>query len=307
MNFSGNSAYCYSNSLQMCLQHAGMADVPAVGLLEAVTGMPFGTCFLDLDQPMFFASPAGTEPHEGLSRALATLGWSCQLWQGDEPAAAQATLVEALQSGPVLVGPLDMGHLVYDPQHENKAGGDHFLVALSIDGELVTVHDPQYYPYALLSLSELLLAWDAAGMAYIDHRFTLRHGFHQEQTRTWSEIVAATLAAAHKLQTQAVTGPVFYSGAAAFAKARALVEATPAPAFAGLLTHFSLPIGARRSLDAEHFMLAAGEQTLSERYGLKARLYGQAQYWAATQQWPVLADILRQLEAVEGELMRLMA
>jgi hypothetical protein len=107
MNFSGNSAYCYSNSLRMCLQHGGMADVPAVGFLEAFTGMPFGACFLDLDQPMFFASPAGTEPHEGLSRALATLGWSCQLWQGDEPEAAQAKLIEALQSGPVLVGPAD--------------------------------------------------------------------------------------------------------------------------------------------------------------------------------------------------------
>lgn len=44
--YSGNSAYCYSNSLHMCLQHTGMPHLPQVSLVERMTGMPFGACFL---------------------------------------------------------------------------------------------------------------------------------------------------------------------------------------------------------------------------------------------------------------------
>jgi hypothetical protein len=51
-------------------------------------------------------------------------------WQGDEADAALAALQEALSVGPVLLGPLDMGFLPYDPNHMHKRGGDHFIVAL---------------------------------------------------------------------------------------------------------------------------------------------------------------------------------
>ena len=134
--YTGNGPYCYSNSLHMCLTQAGMAAVPPVGLLECMTGMPFGASFLALDVPLFFPSPgAGTNPDRGLTRALDTMGWDCTLRRFEDAGAAEAGLREGLAAGPVLLGPLDMGGLSYDPLHEHKRGGDHFVVALAREGD----------------------------------------------------------------------------------------------------------------------------------------------------------------------------
>ena len=83
-SYSGNSAYCYSNCLHMCLAHTGMTPMPSVGLVECMTGMPFGACFLKEDPPLFFPSPACIDPDIGLSRAVETLGWTCTLWRGND-------------------------------------------------------------------------------------------------------------------------------------------------------------------------------------------------------------------------------
>ena len=74
--YTGSSHYCYSNSLHMCLKQAGMVNLPDAGLLECMTGMPFGTLFLQFETPLFFPSHADLNPHSGLSRALSILGWN---------------------------------------------------------------------------------------------------------------------------------------------------------------------------------------------------------------------------------------
>ena len=91
--YTGSGAYCYSNSLHMCLTAAGMAAVPGVGLLECMTGMPFGASFLKLESPLFFPSPGGkTDPDRGLARALDTVGWTCREQRFEEADAAVAAL-----------------------------------------------------------------------------------------------------------------------------------------------------------------------------------------------------------------------
>ena len=56
--------------------------------------------------------------------------------------AALASLAEALKSGPVAVGMLDMGYLTYMPGHQQLYGVDHALVVLALQPETVIVHDP---------------------------------------------------------------------------------------------------------------------------------------------------------------------
>jgi hypothetical protein len=107
--YTANSAYCYSNSLHMCVTHAGMASVPGVDLLECMTGMPFGAAFLKRGTPMFFPSPAGRTPDQGLTRALETLGWTCDVLRLEDAGTAEGALRAALPRGPALIGPLDMG------------------------------------------------------------------------------------------------------------------------------------------------------------------------------------------------------
>ena len=302
LTYTGNSSYCYSNSLHMCLQQAGMKRLPDVSLIECSTGMPFGTCFLNFDTPLFFPSPAGTDPHTGLSQALETLGWTGELWQGEDEEEARIKLEHALRDGPVLLGPLDMSFLGYDPNHKNKAGGDHFLVVLDIKGDLVELHDPQFYPYAVLPVSEVMQAWNASTIGYIDKTYTLRYNFRERNKVSREQLLMSILDVAQTLQTDVHDGPIAYTGATAFQKALELLQPSPTPDFAGFLTHFALPLGARRSVDAMQFMMEIGKGELGKLYENKAKLYGRAQYYAATQKWPKVRGIFRELATVEEQL-----
>ncbi len=302
MSYTGNSSYCYSNSLHMCLQHAGMPNLPNVGFIECATGMPFGTTFLDFERPLFFPNPAATDPHQGLSQALQTLGWTNEMWQGDDATAATAYLRNALKDGPVLLGPLDMSHLLYDPNHATKTGGDHFIVALSSDGDMVTLHDPQFYPFVQLSVAELLRAWDASRIGYIDKTYTLRHHFREKQRVERAEMLDSMFAVAQELQSGSIDWPIAFSGRAAYDKVLTLLKATPSPAFAGLLSHFSLPIGSRRCVDAMRFMQEADRPELADMYEAKARLYGSAQYYASKAQWDNVIEIFEDFAELEAHL-----
>ena len=93
-----------------------------------------------------------------------------------------------------------------------------------------------------------------SNIGYIDKTYTLRHSFREQHEVSRAQMLEATLEVAHHLQTDSPEGPIAYGGVAAFEQALALLEKSPTPAFAGLLTHFALPIGARRSLDAMQFM-----------------------------------------------------
>lgn len=303
MSYTGNSSYCYSNSLHMCLQQAGMADLPSVGFIECATGMPFGTTFLDFEIPLFFPNPAATDPHQGLSQALKILGWTNELWQSDDAAEATEYLKNALENSPVLLGPLDMSHLLYDPNHTAKTGGDHFIVALSIDnGNMVTLHDPQFYPFVQLSFAELLRAWDARRIGYIDKAYTLRHRFREERRVNRAEMITSIFTIAQALQAGSIDWPIAYSGSVAFKKVSTLLEASPSSAFSGLLRHFSLPIGSRRCVDATRFMQEASRPELAMMYERKAKLYGSAQYYASKDQWDNVIEIFDSFAEFEDTL-----
>ena len=205
--YTGSGPYCYSNSLHMCLTQAGMAAVPPVSLLECMTGMPFGASFLALDPPLFFPSPgARTNPDRGLTRALDTIGWECVRREFEDAGAAEAGFREAIAGGPVLLGPLDMGGLLYDPLHQHKRGGDHFVVALAREGDRVRLHDPQLYPFAVLPLPDLMQAWSAKGIAYATATYTLRCGFRARRPVSEAEALARTLETAREMAERRARG-----------------------------------------------------------------------------------------------------
>ena len=302
MMYTGNSSYCYSNSLHMCLRQAKMHDLPDVSFLECLTGMPFGASFFKFETPMFFPSPVSTEPDTGLTQALETLGWTCELWQGDDAGEAKAELDKALRYGPVLLGPIDMGFLSYDPNHEGKRGADHFIVVLKVEDDITQLHDPQFYPYVTLPIDELIQAWCADHIGYIDKNYTMRYRFQEQHKMLKKQMFETTLEIAKKLQTDSSKGPIAYGGAAAFEQALNLLEKVPSPAFASLLTHFALPIGAKRSIDAMHFTKEAGNAELASLFDTKANLFGSAQYYAVTEDWAKVTERFVELTEIEKQL-----
>jgi hypothetical protein len=300
--YSGNSTYCYSHSLHMCLELSGMQDVPAVGLIECMTGMPFGATFLQLEHPLFFPNPTPTDPDRGLTCALETIGWTCQVWRGEEAEAARAKLEAALQAGPVLLGPLDMGFLPYDPNHLHKRGADHFVAALKQEGEMVQVHDPQLYPFASLPLDDLVRALYGKDLGYTEQAYTLRFNFQERQKVTRTARLDATLQNARELARAHPAGPVAFGGPNAFTRAADLLRRSSLEDFAGLLIQFALPVGARRSLDAACFLQEVGKQEAAQLFSLRAETLGKAQYYGAQGQWAVVAGMFDDLARTEAEL-----
>ena len=301
--YTGNGHYCYSNSLHMCLRHAGMEIIPTVGQLECMTGMPFGALFLRFEKkPYFFPSHAAVDPHNGLTRALNTVGWTCNLWQGDDREAALDTLRESLETGPVLLGPLDLGFLPYDPNHRLKRGGDHFIVALKLEGDCVQVHDPQLYPFAVLTVDDLMRAWQFTVKSYVNRAYTLRGCFREERHVSHDDMLRETFQSARELIQLKPDGPVFFGGSEAYLLAAEEIGTRPSKFYRFLLTQFSLPLGGSRCLDAAEFMKSVGQAEAAEWMVKKAETYGLAQYHATRKDWKCTKGLFKQLAEMEDRI-----
>jgi len=154
VRYIGSGPYCYANSLAMAL-----GDGTDPGLVEVLTGSPFGMQLLGGHRPLF--DPLGWDPETGIDAALSLLGWTCQRSHGTEPTMALQNLGAALAGGPVLVGPVEMGLLRYHPDAAGAIGADHYVLVTGLDGDRVCFHDPDGYPHATLAAEPFRrrLAW----------------------------------------------------------------------------------------------------------------------------------------------------
>ena len=119
-HYIGSGPYCYANCMAMAL-----ADGTDPGLLEVLTGSPFGLELLGGRRPLF--NPLGWDPQIGIDAALDLLGWSCQRSDGGDADAALTRLRHAAGCGPVLAGPVEMGLLRHQPDADGAIGADHYV------------------------------------------------------------------------------------------------------------------------------------------------------------------------------------
>jgi hypothetical protein len=304
--YTGNGAYCYANSLHMSLLGAGAAakDLPEPGFLECLATMPFGHVYLALeDGPLVFFSGPPIDPDRGLTLAIASLGWTCHEQRGGEADEALARLREAATHAPVLVGPLDLGYLSYNPEHHFLAGADHFVVVLAVESDHVLMHDPQGYPCAILPLPEFLQAWRADRIDYRSAPYTFRSGFRQVEQVSRQAMIARALPAMRANVQADPGGPVAYGGVQAlYLLARDLRGKVPEK-LTGHLLHFALPLAARRHLDGAAFLREVGKEEAAACLEQQALLFGAAQYKAAHKHWSQVADIIEHIAEIESKLL----
>src|SRR5688572_23193793 len=110
VHYIGNGAYCYANSLAMLLSTVGADYDP--GYLECLTAVAIGALSVETPKgPVPFFSIG--LPDRGVTLALQHLGYafdraSCLPGDASDGSLSLGKLRQALASGPVLVGPLDM-------------------------------------------------------------------------------------------------------------------------------------------------------------------------------------------------------
>ncbi|MFC4112411.1 hypothetical protein [Nonomuraea zeae] len=283
--YLGSGPYCYANSLAMMLGRAA----PPVGVIETLTGSPFGMQLLGGRTPFF--DPYGWDPELGVDTALELLGWTCERSHGGTEAEALARLRAA---GPAMAGPLDMALLPYAP----GGGGDHYVVVLAVEGDTVVLHDPHGHPYATLSTGEFLAAWRGEAVAYLTTPYALRGGFARVRETSVPEALRAALPAAARWlegRDDLPVPPGTLGGADAALRLAELVEQGLDEGVRGLLTHFGVRVGARRLADAAGCLDSLGLAEAAAVLAGQARELGGLQHPLVTGDDRAVAAGLRRL------------
>jgi PAS domain-containing protein len=304
--YVGSGDYCYANSLYMSLLGSGANPdhLPSPGFLECLTTMPFGNTYLNAAKLFFFD---GLDPHQGVTRAIETLGWTCRVEQGGDEHRALERLRAAIQHGPVLIGPLDMGYLTYNPNYPFLGGTDHFMVVLAVEADHVVVHDPKGFPCATLPLENLLKAWRAERIGYVDETYILRADFRPVETVSRQEMIRRTLPFIRFNVQRDPGGPEVYGGVRALRMLAETLRADVPDHLASHLLYFALPLAVRRNLDAQAFLAEGNKPEAAGLLQQQARLLGQAQYPGVQHEWTSVATLIDQVATLEERLIAVCA
>ncbi|MGI8722860.1 MAG: hypothetical protein ACR2JG_11600 [Geodermatophilaceae bacterium] len=297
--YVGNGPYFFTNSLLMALGEAA----PPAGVVETLTASPFGFQLLGGELPVF--DPYGWNPDLGLDQAIELLGYRCRRATHETAAEALASLEAALTTGPVLVGPVDMGLLAHQPGSDRAAGADHFVVVLAAVEGSIRFHDPQGHPHAVLPTEVFLAAWHAEQIGYLaEDAFVMRTDFEQVSCVSTEEALNASLDLARRWalgREELPVPPGTLGGRAAYEQfAEQLLTASPGTM--NLLSHFSIPVGARRRGDAATCFETNGSSDLAERFTEQAVTLGSLQYAAVLSDATTLVRGCRRLGELHDDL-----
>lgn len=247
--------YCYANSTAMLLSSIGELVSPR--LIEALSGVGLGA-FVSTDGLPFFSGLTSV-PDEGISRALEILGFTSVETAFKKPTCKLAfeQLRSNLGSGPVLLGPLDMTHLTYNPTRPGFSGVDHFVLAFGQEGEQFLLHDPAGFGNVLISETDLEKAWRADAIEYKRGHYRSWTKPHRASSPSEGEIFRAAVSTFKELyldaKVQAAATGRLHDEAAFADMARWLSGGTLTPARLGHFTRFALPLGVKRALDYANF------------------------------------------------------
>lgn len=263
-------------------------------VIETVTGSPFGMQLVGGALPFF--DPYGWTPEIGVQDALTVLGWTARTSSGGEPEDALGRLASLLEAGPVMVGPLEMGYLRYQPGMTGPIGADHYLVAVGIERDHITVHDTQGYPYARLPLPDFMDAWRADTLSY-GRPYTARTDFIKVTRVGVDAAVAAVLPRAVDWLAADPAHPMPVGSLANGDAALALADLLDAGDndVREHLVHFVIRVGAHRLTDAATCLHRAGFTAAGVALDRQARLVGALQHAVVTGDTSTAVHTLRAL------------
>ncbi|MFD0361310.1 hypothetical protein ACFQZZ_07600 [Nocardia sp. GCM10030253] len=259
-------------------------QAPPVGVIETLTGSPFGAQLEGGVIPFF--DPRGWHPEIGVDAAIELLGWSCVRSDGGSPAAALERLRVTCRQGPVLVGPLDLGLMRYRPGSGAAIGADHYVVVLAVEQDTVVLHDPQGHPFATLPSADFLDAWRAEKVTYVDTPFVMRSGFIREQVFSLTESLESSIPRAIE----------WLGGASDAVEGLGdLVASGLDPEVRNLLAIFGVRLGSRRLLDASACLAMLDRADAAAIAAAQARVLGGLQYSLVANDDATLISGLRRL------------
>jgi len=301
--YIGNGAYCYANSTSMLLDRIGERVAPS--LIEVLSGVGLGALWFEEEGTVFFSNGI---PHLGVSKALELLGFECREYSGTEGAGWIEQITAELREQPIMIGPLDMGFLSYMPNHRFLQGCDHYVLALGLEGGRVRLHDPAGYPFATLSISDLVRASQTNRLQYRLYPKDLAYHYwaapRRSRHRTSGEIYQEAVKYFKEVYAYAEALALdrgWRTGNDAFKALRRHVQGMEMDSgLQGHLIHFAFPVSARRALDYSEFFQPENSN-LSEIKRMQSEIFGNCQSHAVHGEWQAVGKAVRTLGELERQ------
>ncbi len=302
LHFLDSYWYCYANSTAMLLRSIGERIEPS--LIEVLSGVSFGAFISDNGLPFF--SGYGGCPDKGISKALNILGFELEERASETGVEAPfALLKEKIEKSPVILGPLDMSYLRYNPKRPKERGVDHYVVAYKIGDKKIFLNDPAGYANVFISFADMEKAWKAEKVSY--RRDYFRYWTNPERLASpsvesiYKEAIKHFKDIYENNKKTAEEKGVKFDESAILKLARQAKNGKLNKTQIGQLTHFALPLGAKRALDYASFFKGQNASLTALKIR-QAELFGLGQTYASSNKWDELGNILEKLAEIEKKI-----
>lgn len=303
--YIGNGAYCYANSASMLLDSIGEKISPSI--IEVLCGVGLSAFWMEKTNLLFFNFAL---PDEELTRTFNTLGFDCEerITSKKKPAPIEQ-LKGDLKNSPVLLGPIDMGYLDYNPNHKFLYGSDHYVYLYGFEDKNFYLHDPEKFPCVFLSQAQLKKSWESDKIFYGLENYRYWTLPKRIKTPTGEEIYKSAIndfksiyrnCDKKSLKNNWVTGKEAILKAAERFENRNFTQEE-----IDHLRYFALPLGAKRALDFATFLVKRNPK-LSELKSEQARLFGKSHSLVGAKDWKAFSTTLKEYAEVEGKFKTLL-
>lgn len=293
--YFGDVSLCYSYSLAMALETYGY-DFKA-DFLEAIMVMGNGASIVKEDEqhPLVFFDNG--MPDLSISHSLKILGFDYEdfyLKDGTEVDLEEikGKLETFLSNGPVVLGPLDMGHLTYNPNHTILYGVDHFVTVYALDGQYLYLHDPAGFACMKVAFKDILEAWKAEAIDYKRGAYSMWGNFRKVKSPSQTEIYQET---ARIMKNRYLNG----QNGVLECYAKAVAENGLNTEQKQLHQYFSFKLAAVRNLYLSKFLKDHDPKGARFKEEL-ATLFGQAHLSCLKEDYQELAHLLYRIAEVDG-------
>lgn len=293
--YFGDVSLCYSYSLAMALDAYGF-DFKA-DFLEAIMVMGNGASIVkeDEEHPLVFFDNG--MPDLSISHSLKILGFDYEDFYLKDGAEVDLEEIKGkletfLSNGPVVLGPLDMGHLTYNPNHTILYGVDHFVTVYGIDDQYLYLHDPAGFACMKVTFNDILEAWKAEAIDYKRGAYSMWGNFKKVKSPSQTQIYQET---ARIMKNRYLNGQ---SGVLE-CYAKAVAENGLNMEQKQLHQYFSFKLAAVRNLYLSKFLKDHDPEGARLKEEL-ATLFGQAHLSCLKEDYQELSHLLCQIAEVDG-------
>ena len=293
--YFGDVSLCYSYSLAMALDGYGY-DFKA-DFLEAIMAMGNGASIVKEDEqhPLVFFDNG--MPDLSISHSLEMLGFDFEEFYLKDGAEIdleelKEKLETFLSNGPVVLGPLDMGHLTYNPNHTILYGVDHFVTVYAVDGQHLYLHDPAGFACMKVVFSDIIEAWKAEAIDYKRGAYSMWGNFKKVKSPSQTEIYQETARIMSDRYLDGQSNVLEYY-------AKAVAENGLNTEQKQLHQYFSFKLAAVRNLYLSRFLKDHDPEGARLKEEL-ATLFGHAHLSCLKEDYQELAHLLYQIAEVDG-------